>query len=151
MNTNTDRKIVVDCGYYGVTEPSYEYGYVPALSLYLYDEETGEEVDTIYVHCLRGYYLRATKNMDLSGRNEGMSTTLSLFTTKDEIISKVIETIQKYIKHPDTVKAHGTMSITGTRAQFFNSIFCDQRFNEFISDTLEFVKSIRKEDGEWGF
>lgn len=151
MNTNTNRKIVVDCGYYGVTEPSYEYGYVPALCLYLYDEETGEYVDTIYIHCLRGYYLRATKNMDLSGRSEGQSSALPLYTTKDVIISKVVETIKGYLRHPDTVKAYGKSSITGTRAQFFNSIFCDNRFNEFVSDTVEFVKSIRNEDGEWGF
>ena len=146
MNTNIDRKIAVDCGYYGVTEDSYEYGYVPALSLYLYDEETGNYVDSVYIYCLRGYDLRATKNMDLSGRNEGVSSALSMYPTKDDIKSKIVETINGYLRHPDTVKAHGNMRITGTRAQFFNSIFAGRRLNEFVSDTVEFVKSIRNED-----
>ena len=89
--------------------------------------------------------------MDLSGRSEGQSSALSMYTTKDDVVSKVVETIKGYLIHPDTVKEHGKMRITGTQAHFFNSIFCDNRFNEFVSDTVEFVKSIRKEDGELGF
>ena len=145
-NMDRNKRIVVDCIHYTVEDPSYEYGYIPALKVTLFKAVTDEYVDDIYVHCLRGYDLRAMKNKDLSGRCEGISSGISLYTTREGIIERVSETIEGYLKHPDTVKAHGNLELWGTRGQHISSLLDDPEIINFSNDTLEFVASIRKED-----
>ena len=143
-----NRRIIIDCIHYTVEDPSYEYGCIPALKVTLFNAGTDEYVDDIYVHCLRGYDLRATKNKDLSGRSEGISSGISLYTTREGIIQRVAETIEGYLKHPDTVKAHGNLELWGTRTRgrHISSLLDDPEIINFSNDTLEFVASIRKEN-----
>jgi hypothetical protein len=145
MNDRENR-VVIDSLYYRVEEPSYSYGYVPALKLTLFNAVTDEYMDDIYVFCLRGYDLRATKNKDLSGRSEGMSSGISLYTPRDGVIERVAETVEGYLKHPDTVKAHGHKMLWGMRGRGISSLLDDPEIIKFADDTIEFVASIRKED-----
>ena len=112
---------------------------VPTLKLTLYGVNKDKYVDVIYVYCLRGYDLRATKSEDLSGRCEGISSGITRYTTDLDIIKKIFEAVSSYCHHPDTVKTHGVMTI------LVSSIINDDETDKFVQGTQRYLTSIRKE------
>jgi hypothetical protein len=137
---------MLNCTHYRVEEPSFDYGYVPALTVDLFVEETGEYIDTIYVYCLRGYDIRAATTKDLNGRSMGISSGISsIFTADEDIIYKVEEAVNAYLRRPDTVKEHGQCEVCGSIRTHNGSLISDPELMNFARDTLDFIGSIRLE------
>lgn len=137
-------KIMLNCTHYRVEEPSFDYGYVPALTVDLFAEETGEYIDTIYVYCLRGYDIRASMNKDLNGKSMGISSMISSsFTPDEDIIYKVEDAVNAYLRRPDTVKKIGRCEVCGSSRTCDGALISDTELMDFARDVMNFVASIR--------
>ncbi len=141
---HSDRRVVVDAIHYRLEDPSYPYGYVPALKIALFEAVTDKYIDDIFIYCSMDYELILKKNKDLDGKIEGISSAIFRYTSRETIIEKIAENIQDYLRRPDVVKVYGAHKLLwGMRGRGISSLLDDPDIINFGNDCLDLVRCVK--------